>query len=173
MIPVFCESAKTQADYGQKCVVASRNNRVQSFPRRLLNPRRPSKKPTAEEQEEGLIQYEALLPDDPRRVLSHNYEVGIFTLFPENLLCILPLSTQVANIQRIVTSPALLESTSLVFAYGLDMFLTRVAPSGTFDVLSENFNKVQLVLTVAALAVGIMVAKPMVQRKRLREKWYQ
>ena len=75
--------------------------------------------------------------------------------------------------KRIVTAPALLESTSLVFTYGLDLFLTRVSPSGTFDVLSENFNKVQLVLTIAALVVAIVVTKPMVQRKRLREKWYQ
>jgi hypothetical protein len=67
----------------------------------------------------------------------------------------------------------LLESTSLVFVYGLDLFFTRIAPSGTFDVLSENFNKVQLVLTVVGLVVAIMVTKPMVHRKRLRERWYQ
>lgn len=77
------------------------------------------------------------------------------------------------NVRRIVTAPALLESTSLVFAYGLDLFHTRVAPSGTFDVLSEDFNKAQLVLTIIALAIAIVVTKPMVQRKRLRERWYQ
>jgi hypothetical protein len=71
-----------------------------------------------------------------------------------------------------VTSPALLESTSIVFAYGLDLFLTRIAPSNTFDVLNENFNKAQLVLTVSGLAVAIMITKPMVARKRLRERWY-
>ncbi|KAG6892138.1 hypothetical protein C0993_004697, partial [Termitomyces sp. T159_Od127] len=79
----------------------------------------------------------------------------------------------VANVQRIVTSPTLLESTSLVFAYGLDMFLTRVTPSNTFDVLNENFNKAQLVLTVSGLGLAIIFAKPMVRRKKLREKWYQ
>lgn len=79
---------------------------------------------------------------------------------------------QVAHTKRIVTSPALLESTSLVFAYGLDLFCTRVAPSGTFDVLSETFNKVQLVLTVSGLVVAILVAVPMVKKKRLRERWY-
>lgn len=79
---------------------------------------------------------------------------------------------QVANVQRIITSPALLESTSLAFAYGLDMFLTRVAPSNTFDVLSENFNKVQLVITITGLLIAILVTRPMVQRKKLREKWY-
>ncbi|TFK33104.1 hypothetical protein BDQ12DRAFT_658417 [Crucibulum laeve] len=149
--------APTSTKFGitsKDLIVATRNNRIQSFPRRLLNPRRPNRKTTAEEAEEYLIPYDPVLPDDPRRVLSHTYE-------------------QVANVQQIVTSPALLESTSLVFTLGLDLFLTRVAPSNTFDVLSENFNKVQLVLTVSALAVAIMFTKPMVQRKRLREKWYQ
>lgn len=75
--------------------------------------------------------------------------------------------------RQIITAPSLLESTSLVLAVGTDLFLTRVATSGTFDVLSENFNKVQLVLTVVGLAVAIAVTKPMVRRKRLRERWYQ
>lgn len=79
---------------------------------------------------------------------------------------------QVANVRQILTSPALLESTSLIFAFGLDLFSSRTAPSNTFDVLSENFNKLQLVLTVSALGVAIMIARPMVQRKKLRERWY-
>ena len=79
---------------------------------------------------------------------------------------------QVAKTRRIITSPALLESTSLVFAYGLDLFFTRVAPSNTFDVLSESFNKAQLVVTIAGLAFAIVVVKPIVARKRLRERWY-
>ncbi len=82
------------------------------------------------------------------------------------------LTSQVAKTRRIITSPALLESTSLVFAYGLDLFFTRVAPSNTFDVLSESFNKPQLVITIAGLALAIAVAKPIVARKRLRERWY-
>ena len=64
---------------------------------------------------------------------------------------------QVAKTRKIMTSPALLESTSLVFAYGLDLFFTRVAPSNTFDVLSESFNKAQLVVTVAGLALGLFL----------------
>jgi hypothetical protein len=60
----------------------------------------------------------------------------------------------------------------LVFAYGLDLFFTRVAPSNTFDVLNEHFNKAQLVFTVSGLAVAIIFAKPMVRRKMLRERWY-
>ncbi|KAH9476635.1 ER membrane protein complex subunit 1 [Psilocybe cubensis] len=133
-------------------IVATANRKIQSFPRRIFDPRRPSRKMTAEDQEELLIQYDPLIPNDPKRALSHNYDV--------------------ANVQKIITAPALLESTSLVFAYGLDMFLTRVTPSNTFDVLSESFNKVQLVLTVTGLLVAILVTRPMVKRKSLREKWY-
>ncbi|GJE85471.1 PQQ and DUF1620 domain-containing protein [Phanerochaete sordida] len=133
-------------------IVAGENGIVQALPRRFFDPRRPKRKPTTEEQEEWLVQYDALIPDDPKRVLSHNYHV--------------------ANVRSILTSPALLESTSLVFAYGLDLFSTRVTPSNTFDVLSENFNKMQLVLTISGLALAILITKPMVRNKRLRERWY-
>lgn len=98
------------------------------------------------------MQYHPVLPADSKLVLSHNYEV--------------------AKITNIITVPSLLESTSLVFASGLDLFLTRVAPSRTFDVLSENFNKLQLVLTIVGLGVAIVFTRPMVGKKRLRERWY-
>jgi len=68
--------------------------------------------------------------------------------------------------------PTQLESTSLVFAYGLDMFLTRVSPSGTFDVLSENFNKIQLVCTVIGLAVAIGVTNRLVKNRAMKARWY-
>ncbi|KAI9058646.1 DUF1620-domain-containing protein [Trametes sanguinea] len=145
----------TSTSYGitmKDIIVANDNHQIQSFPRRFLDPRRPKQKPTAQEMEEWLIQYDPVLPNDPKRVLSHNY--------------------QVAKTRRIVTSPALLESTSLVFAYGLDLFFTRIAPSNTFDVLSENFNKAQLVFTIGGLALAIVIVKPIVERKRLRERWH-
>ncbi|KAH8822576.1 hypothetical protein DL96DRAFT_1714033 [Flagelloscypha sp. PMI_526] len=121
-------------------------------------PRRPppGKKPTAEELEEGLVPYEPVLFGDGKAGGSKR------VLKP----CLQALT-------RIVTTPTLLESTSLVFGYGeLDMFLGRVAPSGTFDRLSEGFNKPQLILTTVALTIGIAVVRPIVKKKQLREKWY-
>lgn len=80
---------------------------------------------------------------------------------------------KVLGIDTLTTSPALLESTSLLFAHGLDLFLTRgLAPSGTFDILSDSFNKVQLLLTLAVLSGGIAVAKPAVRQKALKAKWF-
>ncbi|OJA12449.1 hypothetical protein AZE42_08048, partial [Rhizopogon vesiculosus] len=98
--------------------IANRKNSIQSTSRRLLNPRRPKQKPTSEEQEEMLVQYDAVLPDDARLMLSHNYEV--------------------ANVRRIVTSPSLLESTSLVFEEMLVQY-DAVLPDDARLVLSHNY----------------------------------
>ncbi|KAF9450978.1 DUF1620-domain-containing protein [Macrolepiota fuliginosa MF-IS2] len=145
----------TKTKYGistKDIIVATKSNKIQSYPKRILDPRRPRQKPTSQELEEGLVQYDSVLPDNPKTVLSHEYEV--------------------ANTQRIITAPSLLESTSLVFVSGLDMFLTRTSPSGTFDLLSETFNKKQLIFTVGGLLLGILVARPIVREKRLNGKWF-
>jgi hypothetical protein len=44
----------------------------------MLKPRRPKRKVTAEEAEEFLIEYDPVLPDDPHRVFSRNYEVSFW-----------------------------------------------------------------------------------------------
>jgi hypothetical protein len=66
-------------------------------------------------------------------------------------------------VQRIITSPAIVESTSLVFAFGIDVFGTRVAPSFLFDILGKGFNKVSLIGTVLALTVGVVALGPVVR----------
>jgi hypothetical protein len=139
----------------RELVLVTSEDRLISVSRRLLDPRRPIGKPTSAEKEEFLIPYDALIAYDPKRVVTHKYPV---------------LGLGLGGIE---TSPALVESTSLVFAHGLDLFLTRgVTPSGTFDILSDDFNKAQLLLTLAALSVGIAIAKPAVGRKLLKMKWY-
>ncbi|KAI6156842.1 DUF1620-domain-containing protein [Pisolithus tinctorius] len=136
----------------ENLIMASRRHAVYSVHRRLLNARRPLGKASPSEAEEGLIAYDAVLPDDARFALSHNYEV--------------------ANVRQIISAPSRLESTSLVLAIGLDLFLTRVSPSGTFDVLSESFNKAQLVLTIGGLALAIGLVRPVVRRRQLKARWY-
>jgi hypothetical protein len=64
-----------------------------------------------------------------------------------------------------------MESTVLILAYGQDIFFTRDTPSGTFDMLSESFSKGTLLLTIVGLIVGIVVATPMVRRKKLNRRW--
>ena len=115
-----------------------------AIPIPLLSPRKPvGRDPTAAEREEGLFRYSPFLDFNPQWTLSHQREL--------------------LGVKGVVAVPTLMESTSLVFAYGdLDLFGTRVAPIGAFDLLGKGFGRVQLVLTVVALGVGTGVLAPMV-----------
>lgn len=146
----------TTSTYGvtaKDLVFITSAGQVAYLPRRLLDPRRPEGKPTKAEQEEMLIPYDPLLPTGGSSVLSHAYPV--------------------LGLEHLVPAPSLLESTGLLFAYGTDLFCTRaLQPSGTFDILGQGFNKVQLLVTLAALGAGVAVAAPAVARKNLKEKWF-
>ncbi|RIA80203.1 hypothetical protein C1645_12520 [Glomus cerebriforme] len=120
--------------------------------KRFLDPRRPQRVLTNEDKEEMLIPYDPAIPDNKKWVLSYHLPV--------------------AGIRQIITSPALLESTTLVLAYGLDLWFTREAPSKTFDVLSEDFSKGTLLATIFGLILGILITKPMVRRKKVNARWY-
>jgi hypothetical protein len=71
---------------------------------------------------------------------------------------------QVYGVRAITTGPSRIESTSLVFVYGVDLFLGSVTPSQPFDILSSSFNKAQLLTTISGLSLAIMIARPIVSR---------
>lgn len=113
------------------------------IPRMLLEPRRiVGRDPTPLEAEEGLMKYHPAIEIDPKLVITHERDV--------------------LGIQEIITAPAIVESTSLVLAFGIDVFGSRVAPSFVFDILGKGFNKVALIATVAALMGGVLVLGPIV-----------
>lgn len=124
------------------CTLTS-SGAIIGIPRTILDPRRPiGRDPTPAEQEEGIYRYHPVIEFDPKMMLTHKREV--------------------IGIKDVIASPAVLESTSLIFAYGIDVFGTRVAPSAAFDILGKGFNKVSLVATVVALWAGVVVLAPMV-----------
>jgi hypothetical protein len=124
------------------CALPSSNSIV-GIPRPVLDPRRPvGRDPTSAEAEEGLFRYAPFLDFDGKWYLSH--------------------ARDVAGIKAILSEPTLLESTSLIFAFGGDVFGTRATPSQAFDVLGKSFSKLQLLLTVVALAIGVSFLAPMV-----------
>ena len=130
------------------CILPDTNALI-SISRAFVDPRRPvGRDPTAAESEEGLFKYSPMLDFEPKWTLSHKREL--------------------LGISKVITNPSLLESTTLVFAFGeVDLFFTRVSPIGAFDLLGKGFSKVQLVLTVVALAVGTTVVAPFVSSTRL------
>jgi hypothetical protein len=60
----------------ERTSVATDDHKIHAISRRLLDPRRPKRKPTSEEQEEMLIQYDPVIPDEPKLVISHQYEAS-------------------------------------------------------------------------------------------------
>lgn len=125
------------------CIVPDLNA-LFSVSRAFIEPRRPvGRDPTTAEMEEGLFRYSPNLDFEPKWMLNHKRDI--------------------LNAADVIASPSLLESTSLVFAFGeVDLFGTRVSPIGAFDILGKGFSKFQLVLTVVALAVGTTVVAPFV-----------
>lgn len=125
------------------CILPNLNALI-SIPRSVADPRRPvGRDPTAAEIEEGLFRHDAQLDFEPKWILTHKREV--------------------MGLTNVITTPSLLESTSLVFAYGeLDVFGTRIAPIGGFDFLGKGFSRFQLVATVVGLAVVTGALAPMV-----------
>jgi len=127
-------------------------NAIVGIPRMVIDPRRPvGREPTAQEASEGLVKYTPLINFDPKWHLTHKYEV--------------------LGIEDIITSESGIESTSLVFAYGLDIFGTRVAPSFSFDILGKGFNKISMLMTVVGLFVGVLFVAPLVKRKQINTMW--
>ncbi|KAL2757676.1 hypothetical protein ACRALDRAFT_1079806 [Sodiomyces alcalophilus JCM 7366] len=126
---------------------------IVGIPRHVLDPRRTvGRDPTPQEMEaEGLIKYGPVVEVDPRQVVSHLRDV--------------------VGVREIVTAPAVVESTSLVFVYGVDVFGTRVSPSMTFDMLGKGFDKLTLIGTVASLVVGVAMLRPYVRKKQTDLRW--
>ncbi|CAK4034870.1 ER membrane complex subunit 1 [Lecanosticta acicola] len=148
--------AVTQTKQGitsrQILAVLADSSSIVGIPYGIVDPRRPfGRDPTKDEQAEGLVKYAPTIEFDPKWYLNHRREV--------------------LGIKDIILSPALIESTSLVFAYGLDIFGTRLSPSFSFDILGKDFNKFQMLATVAALAVGTFIVAPLVSRKQVNARW--
>ncbi|KAJ5184021.1 hypothetical protein N7492_001637 [Penicillium capsulatum] len=133
------------------CTLPSTNSII-GIPRPLLDPRRPvDRDPTSAEAEEGLFRYAPFLLFEGKWYLTH--------------------SRDVAGIHTVLSRPTLLESTSVVFAFGSDIFGTRATPSHAFDILGKSFSKMQLLLTVVALAVGVSFLAPMARKKQVNMLW--
>lgn len=53
----------------------------------------------------------------------------------------------------------------------LDIFVTRVAPSKTFDLLKEDFDYILISMVLAALTIASVVVKHLSSRKAIKQAW--
>jgi len=134
----------------KQLLIGTISDQVLALDKRFLDPRR-TVNPTQAEKEEGIIPLTDSLPIMPQSYVTHTLKVE--------------------GLRGIVTSPAKLESTTLIFAYGVDLFFTRMAPSKTYDSLTEDFSYALLLLTIVALLVAIVATWFLSERKELQDKW--
>jgi len=125
--------------------------------KRFLDPRRPivpggPQKMSAEDREEGLVPYGPSLGGiSPLTIATHKHAI--------------------ARPRAISVAPTNLESTSLAFVIGLDLFMARVAPAREFDRLNEDFNYAGLILATLGLAVGSYVTGWLADMKEVKRAW--
>ncbi|KAL3860995.1 hypothetical protein ACJMK2_007088 [Sinanodonta woodiana] len=131
-------------------IIALKTGALFTLPKAFLDPRRPPT-PTQETMEEGTIPYSPDLPVNTEGIINYNQTLS--------------------NIQGIYTAPAGLESTSLVLAYGLDIFHTRVEPSKMFDVLKEDFEHWIIASVLAIMFLLSFVTQKLAARKALNRAW--
>lgn len=128
-------------------------NSILSLPRLWIDPRRAiGRDPSAAEMEaEGLPRYSPAIELDSRAFVSHEREV--------------------IGVIGFASTPAVVESTSLFVAFGIDIFGTRIVPSGPFDTLGKGFSKLTVTATVIALFIGVVCLGPMVRSKQIKRTW--
>merc|ERR1719223_971199 len=101
--------------------------------------------------EEPVPPYAPVMPLRPTDVLTYYNPIG-----------------QVAGI---ASSPTSLESTSLVFSYGLDLFFTPVQTAKAYDVLAPGFNYKFLYASVLVVLTLAIVTTYIAQYKALQDRW--
>ena len=111
---------------------------------------------------------------DPMRTLYKEKGEGLIPYFPELLLfdrSFISYNLQIEGINQIITTSSNLESTSLVFSWGLDLFFSHVRPADKFDMFQSDFDYVALIGTVVILFFATVTSYSVYRKKSLAKNW--
>jgi hypothetical protein len=115
---------------------------------------------------------------DPRRppldTAAHLREPGIPPYIPELNMpheAIMNYNQTILGMDSIHTSPSGLESTTLVFIHGLDLYGCRITPSKGFDLIKEDFDYLMISCVLLGLVVASYVTRKLSQKKMLGKAW--
>jgi Protein of unknown function (DUF1620). len=134
-------------------VMILENNQVYLLDTSLLSPRRKLE----DSHDEGLF-------DDPSLpVYKPSLGFSSFNVASYNL--------ELEGLKKVELTDTWLESTSIVVAFGLDLFLVRVMPEKSFDLLGEDFSKAAIVLTIVGLVVLNIIVQKWFASKNAKEKF--
>ena len=115
----------------------------------MVSTRRPKKDAKSFFANEKFPEHTYFLPFLPASYLSYNLNL--------------------ATMNKIIFSPTDMESTIFTLCYGSDLFMIRNAPDKTFDMITEDFNHVVLILILAAATIGILFFKRLLNAAKLKK----
>jgi len=124
---------------------------IVDLPLLMVDPRRPPLDSPVHVREPGIPPYIPELPFPHDSILNYNQTI--------------------LGVKNIVTSASGLESTTLVFVYGLDIYGTRVTPSKGFDLLKEDFDYLMITSVILGLALACFITRKLSQKKMLSQAW--
>ena len=91
----------------------------------------------------------------PKGKLS--YHSTVYPPYSYNLplspISVLNANWRLSGIEKVKVIDTKFESTSLVVAYGKDVFMTKIQPDNTFDLLNDDFNYRLLAIMSVAITV--------------------
>ena len=152
--PAFVKSlATTYSEKGltnKQVILGTASGALVPIPKHLLDPRR-SLTSKAAAREEGMIPYHPVISLPLEMNINYNQSIAL--------------------IRGSVAFPGGLESTVLLFNYGLDIFFTQVFPSEMFDVLSADFEFWIIGAVCSALFIGSLVTKKLSSYYALKKAW--
>ncbi|KAL9895126.1 ER membrane protein complex subunit 1 isoform 1-T1 [Glossina fuscipes fuscipes] len=150
MVETLRETITERGITNKDVLIGTSKGSILELPWYLLDPRRPIASKTSG-REEGAVPYVPELPILTDNIINYNQTIS--------------------RLRYIHTAPSGLESTCLVVAAGLDMFVTRIAPSKTFDLLKEDFDYFLISIVLIALVSSSFIAKHFASRKILKQAW--
>jgi len=145
------ETVTEQGITSKHLLIGTSLGTVLDLPIHMVDPRRPPLDSPPHVREPGIPPYIPELPIPHESILNYN----------QTLL----------GVNNIVTSPSGLESTTLVFIHGLDLYGTRVTPSKGFDLLKEDFDYLMITAVIAGLALASFITRKFSQKKMLTQAW--
>lgn len=148
-------------------IMALTTDHLLAVSKEMLNPRRPY------HSSPGVIDKErALVANMARYAPTKDEPVPPYApVIPLRPMDVLTYYNPIGQVAGISSSPTSLESTSLVFSYGLDLFFSPVQTAKAYDVLSPGFNYPLLFGSVGSVAAAVVVTSVFSSSRALADRW--
>nr|CCA25944.1 conserved hypothetical protein [Albugo laibachii Nc14] len=134
-------------------LIGMENGQILKLSMSALDPRQPDGPLTPTQQSGGMQSYSPILP--------------LFT----NPTAFVTYNETIASLEGIKACPVELESTTLVIAWGMDVYYHRLAPSKAFDLLPMEFNRHMLILLCVCFILATVASRHFARRKALLYAW--